>query len=62
VLGGIIVGLAWAGFCMATLEASLALARRRAPASVVEEAPAPVEKIASVTPAAPHSAPASPAH
>jgi undecaprenyl-diphosphatase len=62
VLGGIIVGLAWAGFCMATLEASLALARRRAPASVVEEAPAPVEKIAPVTPAAPHSAPASPAH
>jgi hypothetical protein len=46
---------------MATLEASLALARR-APASVVEEAPAPVEKIAPVTPAAPHSAPASPAH
>jgi len=62
VLGGIIVGLAWSGFCMATLEASLALARRRAPASVVEEAPAPVEKIAPVTPAAPHSAPASPAH
>jgi undecaprenyl-diphosphatase len=48
VLGGIIVGLAWSGFCMATLEASLALARRRAPASVVEEAPAPVEKGADV--------------
>ena len=32
VLGGIIVGLAWSGFCMATLEASLVLARRRAPA------------------------------
>ena len=62
VLGGIVVGLAWSGFCMATLEASLALARRRAPASVVEEAPAPVEKIAPVTAAAPHSAPASPAH
>jgi len=44
VLGGIIVGLAWSGFCMATLEASLALARRRAPASVVEEAPAPKEQ------------------
>lgn len=44
VLGGIIVGLAWSGFCMATLEASLALARRRAPASVVEEAPAAKEK------------------
>ena len=62
VLGGIVVGLAWSGFCMATLEASLALARRRAPASVVEEAPAPVEKIAPVTAAAPHAAPASPAH
>ena len=52
VLGGIIVGLAWSGFCMATLEASLALARRRAPASVVEEAPAPVEHVASVQHAA----------
>ena len=44
VLGGIVVGLAWSGVCMATLEASLALARRRAPASVVQEAPAPKEK------------------
>jgi undecaprenyl-diphosphatase len=43
VVGGIIVGLAWAGFCMATLEASLVIARRRAPASVVEERPAPKE-------------------
>jgi membrane-associated phospholipid phosphatase len=62
VLGGIIVGLAWSGFCMATLEASLALARRRAPASVVEEAPAPVEHLMTVSPSAPHSAPASPTH
>jgi len=62
VLGGIIVGLAWSGFCMATLEASLALARRRAPASVVEEAPAPVEHLVAPTPSAPHSAPASPTH
>ncbi len=62
VLGGIIVGLAWSGFCMATLEASLALARRRAPASVVEEAPAPVEHLVTPTPSAPHSAPASPTH
>ena len=60
VLGGIIVGLAWSGFCMATLEASLALARRRAPASVVEEAPAPVEHLVTPSPNAPHSAPASP--
>ena len=62
VVGGIIVGLAWSGFCMATLEASLALARRRAPASVVEEAPAPVEHLATTSPSAPHSAPASPTH
>ena len=62
VLGGIVVGLAWSGFCMATLEASLALARRRAPASVVEEAPAPVEHLVTPTPSAPHSAPASPTH
>jgi undecaprenyl-diphosphatase len=43
VLAGIVVGLAWAGFCMATLEASLALARRRAPREVMEERRAPTE-------------------
>jgi undecaprenyl-diphosphatase len=48
VLAGIIIGLAWSGFCMATLEASLVLLRRRAPARVVEEAPAPVEHTAPV--------------
>jgi undecaprenyl-diphosphatase len=48
VLGGIVIGLAWSGFCMATLEASLVLARRRAPADVVEEKPAPTEKTATV--------------
>jgi undecaprenyl-diphosphatase len=58
VLGGIIVGLAWSGFCMATLEASLALARRRAPASVVEEAPAPMEHVAVEHAATAASAPA----
>jgi undecaprenyl-diphosphatase len=47
VLGGIVVGLAWAGFCMATLEASLVLARRRAPDAVVEELPTPREQSAS---------------
>ena len=63
VLAGIIIGLAWSGFCMATLEASLALARRRAPASVVEEAPAPKEHVVTLTPSGPqHSAPASPTH
>ena len=43
VIGGIIVGLAWASFCMATLEASLVLARRRAPKAVIEERRAPSE-------------------
>jgi undecaprenyl-diphosphatase len=42
VMGGIIVGLAWAAFCMATLEATLVIARRRAPREV-EEAPTPSE-------------------
>jgi undecaprenyl-diphosphatase len=53
VLAGIVVGLAWSGFCMATLEASLVLARRRAPAAVVQEAPAPMEKGAVVQKAGP---------
>ena len=43
VIAGILVGLAWAGFCMATLEASLVIARRRAPRAVVEERRAPTE-------------------
>ncbi len=43
VLAGILVGLAWASFCMATLEASLMLARRRAPREVLEERRAPTE-------------------
>jgi undecaprenyl-diphosphatase len=43
VLGGVVVGLAWAGFCMATLEASLAIARRRAPAAEIEERREPME-------------------
>ena len=43
VLAGILVGLAWASFCMATLEASLVIARRRAPNVVVEERRAPME-------------------
>ena len=43
VLGGIIIGVAWAAFCMATLEASLVIARRRAPKDVVEERRAPTE-------------------
>lgn len=43
VIAGIVVGLAWASFCMATLEASLLIARRRAPRAVVEERRAPTE-------------------
>ena len=48
VLAGIVVGLAWSGFCMATLEASLVIARRRSPANVLEEAPTPREQTAHV--------------
>ncbi len=43
VIAGMLVGLAWASFCMATLEASLLIARRRAPRAVVEERRAPTE-------------------
>ena len=43
VIAGMVIGLAWASFCMATLEASLVLARRRAPREVVEERRAPTE-------------------
>ncbi len=43
VVAGMLIGLAWAAFCMATLEASLVLARRRAPREVVEERRAPNE-------------------
>ena len=43
VIGGMIVGVAWAAFCMATLEASLVIARRRAPKEVLEERRAPSE-------------------
>ena len=46
VLGGMIVGLAWAAFCMATLEASLAIARRRAPRAIAEERRAPPDEAA----------------
>jgi undecaprenyl-diphosphatase len=53
VLAGIIVGLAWSGFCMATLEASLVLARRRAPEAVLHEAPTPAEQAAPVEKPAP---------
>ena len=44
VLAGIIVGLAWAGFCMATLEALQLYARRNAPQMLQEEHPAPAHE------------------
>jgi undecaprenyl-diphosphatase len=43
VIAGMLIGLAWAAFCMATFEASLVLARRRAPREVLEERRAPTE-------------------
>jgi len=42
VLAGIIIGLAWAGFCMATLEVIQLYARRNAPEMLEEEHPAPI--------------------
>ncbi|HEY2374868.1 MAG TPA: phosphatase PAP2 family protein [Gemmatimonadaceae bacterium] len=42
VLAGIIIGLAWAGFCMATLEVIQLYARRNAPEMLEEEHPAPL--------------------
>ena len=41
VLAGIIMGLAWAAFCMATLEAIQRFAERRAPQVKEDEEPAP---------------------
>lgn len=41
VLAGIIIGLAWASFCMATLEAIQVYARRRKPEVLEHEKPAP---------------------
>jgi undecaprenyl-diphosphatase len=41
VLAGIIIGLAWASFCMATLEALQVYARKREPEILKHEAPAP---------------------
>jgi undecaprenyl-diphosphatase len=39
VLAGVVIGLAWAGFCMATLEALQLLARNRAPRVLKDEKP-----------------------
>jgi membrane-associated phospholipid phosphatase len=44
VAAGVIIGLAWAGFCMATLEALQLYARFNAPQLLNEERPAPVHE------------------
>jgi len=44
ILAGIIMGLAWAAFCMATLEAIQRFAERRAPELKNAEEPAPATK------------------
>jgi membrane-associated phospholipid phosphatase len=41
VLGGLIIGLAWAGFCMAALEALQIMASRREPQLLENEEPPP---------------------
>lgn len=41
VLAGLIIGLSWAGFCMAGLESFQALAKRRAPGIAKSEEPPP---------------------
>lgn len=41
VLAGLVVGLGWAAFCMATLEAAQLYARRNAPEALRDEKPAP---------------------
>lgn len=41
VLAGLIIGLAWAGFCMAVLEAAQLYAKRNAPQMLEDERPAP---------------------
>lgn len=41
ILAGMLIGLAWAGFCMAVLEAAQLYARRNAPQMLAQERPAP---------------------
>ena len=47
VIAGMVIGLAWAGFCMATLEAIQLYARRNAPQLLKEEKPAPKDEPAA---------------
>jgi undecaprenyl-diphosphatase len=44
VLAGVIIGLAWAAFCMATLEGIQRFSQRRSPEVMKDEAPAPSVK------------------
>jgi undecaprenyl-diphosphatase len=41
IMAGLMIGLAWAGFCMAVLEAAQLYAKRNAPEMLAEERPAP---------------------
>jgi undecaprenyl-diphosphatase len=41
IIAGIVIGLAWAAFCMAVLEAAQLYAQRNAPQMLADEAPAP---------------------
>jgi undecaprenyl-diphosphatase len=41
IAAGLVIGLAWAGFCMAVLEAAQLYAKRNAPQMLKDEAPAP---------------------
>jgi undecaprenyl-diphosphatase len=40
ILAGILIGIAWAGFCMAVLEAAQLYAKRNAPQLLADERPA----------------------
>jgi undecaprenyl-diphosphatase len=44
VLAGVVIGLAWAAFCMATLEGIQRFSQRRAPEVMKDEVPAPAAK------------------
>ena len=44
VLAGLTIGLAWAAFCMATLEALQLYAKRNAPQMLRDEKPAPKDQ------------------
>lgn len=52
VIAGMVIGLAWAGFCMATLEAIQLYARRNAPQLLRDEKPAPKDEAESPSPTA----------